>query len=65
MQPIELGVSNQARHARACPGHPRLAALKSRKTWMAGTGPAKTKKAIHFQAIGKSLKMLDAFSVRL
>ena len=31
-----------ARHARACPGHPRLTAFASRKTWMAGTGPAMT-----------------------
>src|SRR6267142_4729423 len=31
-----------ARHARACPGHPRLTAFARRKTWMAGTGPAMT-----------------------
>ncbi len=30
------------RHARACRGHPRLAALTRRKTWMAGTSPAMT-----------------------
>jgi hypothetical protein len=31
-----------ARHARACRGHPRLAALQQTKTWMAGTSPAMT-----------------------
>ena len=31
------------RHARACPGHPRLAFELRRKTWMAGTSPAITK----------------------
>src|SRR4051812_2641204 len=31
-----------ARHARACPGHPRLAAPAEEKTWMAGTSGAKT-----------------------
>ena len=31
-----------ARHARACPGHPRLNVLVERKTWMAGTSPAMT-----------------------
>src|SRR5882724_10913534 len=30
------------RHARACPGHPRLTSLKAPKTWMAGTSPAMT-----------------------
>jgi hypothetical protein len=32
---------------------------------MAGTSPAMTKKRIIFQVVRKSLKMLDAFSVRL
>src|SRR5947209_4232762 len=32
------------RHARACPGHPRLASLSERKAWMAGTSPAMTSK---------------------
>jgi hypothetical protein len=32
---------------------------------MAGTSPAMTKKASHFQAVRKSLKMLDAFRVML
>ena len=31
------------RHARACPGHPRLGFIRARKTWMAGTSPAMTK----------------------
>jgi hypothetical protein len=30
------------RHARACPGHPRLYDLAWIKTWMAGTSPAMT-----------------------
>src|SRR5258707_4057286 len=30
------------RHARACPGHPRLLVAASNKTWMAGTSPAMT-----------------------
>ena len=30
------------RHARACPGHPRLSDLADQKTWMAGTSPAMT-----------------------
>src|SRR5882757_11281799 len=34
----------KARHARACPGHPRLASPGN--TWMAGTGPAMTKRWI-------------------
>jgi hypothetical protein len=38
---------------------------KASKTWMAGTSPAMTKKAIHSQAIRMSPKMLIAFSVRL
>ena len=28
-----------ARHARACPGHPRLTTLIRKKTWMAGSKP--------------------------
>jgi hypothetical protein len=32
---------------------------------MAGTSPAMTKKENHFPVVRKSLKMLDAFSVRL
>jgi hypothetical protein len=30
------------RHARACPGHPRLSYFVEPKTWMAGTSPAMT-----------------------
>ncbi len=30
------------RHARACPGHPRLDCIAARKAWMAGTSPAMT-----------------------
>jgi hypothetical protein len=40
------------------PGIHVLFALKPRKTWMAGTSPAMTKKR-------KSLKRLDAFSLGL
>src|SRR4051812_6631574 len=32
-----------SRHARACPGHPRLSSLPQDKTWMAGASPAMTK----------------------
>jgi hypothetical protein len=31
------------RHARACPGHPRLNSVAIRKTWMTGTSPAMTR----------------------
>ena len=31
-----------ARHALACPGHPRLTAFARKKTWMAGSSPAMT-----------------------
>jgi hypothetical protein len=40
----------EARHARACPGHPRLSCWLSNKTWMAGTSPAMTKRRIVFKA---------------
>ncbi len=30
------------RHGRACPGHPRLATRRARKTWMPGTSPGMT-----------------------
>ncbi|NEW94371.1 hypothetical protein DY468_20670 [Rhodopseudomonas sp. BR0M22] len=30
------------RHGRARPGHPRLAARRTPKTWMPGTGPGMT-----------------------
>jgi hypothetical protein len=33
------------RHARACPGHPRLDGGAARKTWMAGSSPAMTRRA--------------------
>ena len=32
------------RHGRACPGHPRLVANRSSKTWMPGTRPGMTEK---------------------
>ena len=35
-----------ARHARACPGHPRLTVLAGKKTWMAGRSGAKTRFAL-------------------
>src|SRR6266436_4966099 len=34
--------ARQARHARACPGHPRIGLQAVRKTWMAGTSPGMT-----------------------
>jgi hypothetical protein len=37
------------------PGHPRLNSVAARKTWMAGTSPAMTKKRILFNCIGESL----------
>src|SRR5215207_7994296 len=42
-----------ARHARPCAGHPRLDSLAARKTWMAGTSPAITKKR---QIVSKVLR---------
>src|SRR5260370_18041844 len=37
-----MALTSETRHARACPGHPRLNILTARKTWMAGTSPAMT-----------------------
>jgi len=54
----EMGLYLKVRHARACPGHPRLGGTSARKTWMAGTSPAMTK---DFLLFGESLKMLGAF----
>ena len=34
------------RHARACPGHPRLSGVARTKTWMAGTNPVMTSVSI-------------------
>jgi hypothetical protein len=39
--------------------------VQRRKTWMAGTSPALTKKATHFQDLREVLKMLAAFPARL
>jgi hypothetical protein len=39
-----MGLYLKVRHARACPGHPRLTGISARKTWMAGTSPAMTKR---------------------
>ena len=36
--------SYRARYARACRGHPRLTFAGAKKTWMAGTSPAMTKR---------------------
>jgi hypothetical protein len=60
----EIGLSRGIRHARACPGHPRLRFRKARKTWMAGTSLAMTRNVTHFQGVRRSLKMLAAFPVR-
>src|SRR3984893_6024909 len=37
-------MQSQTRHARPCAGHPRLNSTAARKTWMAGTSPAMTKR---------------------
>src|SRR5450756_3193217 len=34
----------RGRHARPCAGHPRLDGVATRKTWMAGSSPAMTKR---------------------
>src|SRR5258708_6550315 len=39
-----MAVISKLGHARACPGHPRLNSPIARKTWMAGTSPAMTKR---------------------
>src|ERR1700722_1357301 len=39
----------QTRHARACPGHPRLSGACASKTRMAGTNPAMTKEQVIFK----------------
>ena len=39
------------RHARACAGHPRFFSRRPRKTWMAGTSPAMTKRSTGFLAV--------------
>jgi hypothetical protein len=36
-------VPHSTRHGRACPGHPRIDFVVSRKTWMPGTRPGMTK----------------------
>jgi hypothetical protein len=46
------------------PGIHVLVASLQEKTWMAGTSPAMTKKRTISTVVGKSLKMLAAFSVR-
>src|ERR1700722_15888459 len=45
------------RHARPCAVHPRLTALMSRKTWMAGTSPAMTKSAF-FHPLRRIIRFL-------
>jgi hypothetical protein len=42
--------------ARLCPGHPRLSGISARKTWMAGTSPAMTKKRIAFKGLERVRK---------
>jgi hypothetical protein len=61
----EIGHFPSTRHARPCAGHPRLRFDQPRKTWMAGTSPALTKKTALFQAVEKCMETLVAFSVRL
>src|SRR5207237_1049212 len=50
-----IGPYAKVRHARACPGHPRLGRRRGRKTWMAGTSPAMTKMN-HTHVVRNSLK---------
>jgi hypothetical protein len=42
VESFPFGLCAKVRHARACPGHPRLY-FPAPKTWMAGTSPAMTK----------------------
>jgi hypothetical protein len=37
-----LDMTHSSRHARACPGHPRLSGRQNAKTRMAGSSPAMT-----------------------
>src|SRR5258708_4535122 len=39
---LEIGHRPLVRHGRAYPGHPRLTALVTEKTWMPGTSPGRT-----------------------
>jgi hypothetical protein len=48
---------NETRHARPCAGYPRLGFTQARKTWMAGTSPAMTKKSWEAHPLGKSLRI--------
>jgi hypothetical protein len=44
MHPVDIDTYDEIRHARACPGHPRLNGIAAGKTWMAGTSPAMTRR---------------------
>jgi hypothetical protein len=46
---------SKARHARPCAGHPRLDFTEARKTWMAGSSPAMTKRATALRIVSKRL----------
>jgi hypothetical protein len=50
----EMGLFGKIRHARPCAGHPRLAGAAARKTWMAGTSPAMTKKRVIFKQLERA-----------
>src|SRR4051794_37112012 len=51
------------RHARACPGHPRLHSLTAAKTWMAGSSPAMTMSELLSAALIR--RNLDQAAVRI
>jgi hypothetical protein len=46
MMDRKLELEQKDRHARACPGHPRLSQFGKSKTWMAGTPFPKTRFAL-------------------
>ena len=38
--------AQRSRHGRACPGHPRISAVRSSKSWMPGTRPGMTRRRL-------------------
>jgi hypothetical protein len=62
---MKLGLTTKFVMPGLVPGIHVLAANLARKTWMAGTSPAMTKKRIVFRRLERAQKILAAFSVRL
>src|SRR5947209_5576853 len=54
------GYQTIARHARACPGHPRLSGIAAIKTWMAGTSPAMTTERVKFAEEKSALRRFQS-----